>query len=130
MIQAAALAIVNSNDEILLMNRLYKPWGFGVPGGSRDDQDEDLVATAIRETNEEINYIFHREQLEYLDNIPSICGQFDVAVYRVRLETEKIPIQLNEEHDQPKWVSFNEAHRTFLAGNTFKIVMMALWTHK
>jgi 8-oxo-dGTP pyrophosphatase MutT (NUDIX family) len=130
MIQAAAIAIVNSDDKILLMNRLYQPWGFGVPGGSRDDQDEDLIATAIRETEEEIGFLFNRDELEYLGNINSICGNYDVAVYKVKLETEKIPINLNEEHDQPKWVSFNHAHTMQLAGNTFKIVMMALWKNK
>jgi 8-oxo-dGTP pyrophosphatase MutT (NUDIX family) len=54
---AVALVCVPDPDAILLIRRSERagdPWSgqMGLPGGRRDSSDRDLLATAVRETEE------------------------------------------------------------------------------
>ncbi|MBA3258253.1 MAG: NUDIX domain-containing protein, partial [Gemmatimonadales bacterium] len=56
---AVALVLVPDPDSVLLIRRAERtgdPWSghMALPGGRRDSEDSDLIATAIRETAEEV----------------------------------------------------------------------------
>jgi 8-oxo-dGTP pyrophosphatase MutT (NUDIX family) len=66
----AAVAVILSSDpdSVLLIRRAERPgdpWSghIGLPGGRFDRSDSDLVATALRETAEEIGYTLSTEGL-------------------------------------------------------------------
>jgi 8-oxo-dGTP pyrophosphatase MutT (NUDIX family) len=65
---AVAVLIAPDPDSLLLIRRAERrgdPWSghMALPGGRQSDADSDLVATAIRETAEEVGYPPYREQL-------------------------------------------------------------------
>jgi 8-oxo-dGTP pyrophosphatase MutT (NUDIX family) len=65
---AVALVLVPAPDAILLIRRAERegdPWSghMALPGGRREPADRDLVATAIRETAEEVGLRLAREDL-------------------------------------------------------------------
>lgn len=65
---AVAIIITPKPDSILLIRRAERtgdPWGghMALPGGRREPDDEDLLATVIRETAEEVGVQLEREQL-------------------------------------------------------------------
>lgn len=65
---AVALIIGSDPDSILIIRRAERrgdPWSghMGLPGGRRDPGDEHLLATAIRETREEVGLSLTPNQL-------------------------------------------------------------------
>jgi 8-oxo-dGTP pyrophosphatase MutT (NUDIX family) len=68
----AAVAIIRSlvpSESFLVLRRVVHPddpWSghFSFPGGRKDIQDQDLLATCIRETREETGFLLHANQLE------------------------------------------------------------------
>jgi 8-oxo-dGTP pyrophosphatase MutT (NUDIX family) len=65
---AVAVVLVPSPDAVLLIRRADRagdPWSghMALPGGRRDLEDPDLVATAIRETFEEVGLRLDRTDL-------------------------------------------------------------------
>jgi 8-oxo-dGTP pyrophosphatase MutT (NUDIX family) len=65
---AVALIIVPHPDSLLLIRRAERsgdPWGghMALPGGRQEAVDADLVATAIRETQEEVGVHLTRDHL-------------------------------------------------------------------
>jgi len=65
---AVAVVLVPSPDAVLLIRRAERagdPWSghMALPGGRRDPEDEDLVATAVRETFEEVGLRLNRADL-------------------------------------------------------------------
>ena len=65
---AVAVVLVPSPDAVLLIRRAERagdPWSghVALPGGRRDPEDADLVATAIRETREEVGLPLTRKDL-------------------------------------------------------------------
>jgi 8-oxo-dGTP pyrophosphatase MutT (NUDIX family) len=65
---AVALVLVPSPDAVLLIRRAERvgdPWSghMALPGGRRDPQDHDLIATAVRETFEEVGLRLDRADL-------------------------------------------------------------------
>ena len=73
---ASVLIIIYGNDPIILMTkkaRTLKQHGgeISFPGGKWQSNDDDLLETAIRETNEELSLSVNRNQ---------ICGQLDNVI--------------------------------------------------
>lgn len=65
---AVAVVLVPSPDAVLLIRRAERagdPWSghMALPGGRRDSADQDLVATAVRETFEEVGLRLDRADL-------------------------------------------------------------------
>jgi len=65
---AVAVVLVPSPDAVLLIRRAERagdPWSghMALPGGRRSAEDDDLVATAIRETTEEVGLPLARSDL-------------------------------------------------------------------
>jgi len=65
---AVAVVLVPAPDAVLLIRRAERagdPWSghMALPGGRRDPADEDLVATAVRETLEEVALRLDRSDL-------------------------------------------------------------------
>ncbi|MDZ4865375.1 MAG: CoA pyrophosphatase, partial [Gemmatimonadota bacterium] len=63
-----ALLIAPDPDAVLLIRRAERvgdPWSghIGLPGGRREPADSDLIATAIRETEEEVGCLLDTSQL-------------------------------------------------------------------
>jgi 8-oxo-dGTP pyrophosphatase MutT (NUDIX family) len=80
----AAVAVVlrerNGEAEVLLIRRAdhpADPWSghMALPGGRRDATDDDLLHTAVRETNEEVGLTLSRDAhlIGRLDDLPAIA---------------------------------------------------------
>lgn len=69
---SAAVAIIQCNtpqERYLLLRRATNPldpWSghFSFPGGRKEEEDKDLLATCIRETQEETGLLLDRSQLK------------------------------------------------------------------
>jgi 8-oxo-dGTP pyrophosphatase MutT (NUDIX family) len=78
---AVAVILTPEPDGILLIRRAERtgdPWGghMALPGGRREPTDPDLLATAIRETEEEVGIKLDRQHL---------AGTLDDVVPRTRV---------------------------------------------
>lgn len=67
-VQEAAVALVLRRDEVLLVRRALRagdPWSgdMALPGGRRGPDDIDAIATAIRETREEVGLELARAEV-------------------------------------------------------------------
>jgi 8-oxo-dGTP pyrophosphatase MutT (NUDIX family) len=65
---AVAVILVPEPDSVLLIRRAERagdPWSghMGLPGGRADPEDADLLATAMRETVEEVGCALDRDRL-------------------------------------------------------------------
>ena len=65
---AVAIVVVPSPDAVLLIRRAERagdPWSghMALPGGRREAGDDDLLATAMRETQEEVGFALLRSSL-------------------------------------------------------------------
>ena len=65
---AVAIVVVPSPDAVLLIRRAERagdPWSghMALPGGRREPGDDDLLATAMRETREEVGFALLRSSL-------------------------------------------------------------------
>ena len=65
---AVSIVLAPAPDSILLIRRAERsgdPWGghMALPGGRREASDADLLATAIRETDEELGVTLGRDHL-------------------------------------------------------------------
>ncbi|MEO5799600.1 MAG: CoA pyrophosphatase [Gemmatimonadales bacterium] len=116
---AVALLLLADPDRILLIRRADResdPWSgqLALPGGRRDPEDSDLLATAIRETREETGLELQREwHVATLDDLAprsSVLPPILVRPFVFRLETELVP-QVSDEVAQVGWVSLD-----FLSG--------------
>jgi 8-oxo-dGTP pyrophosphatase MutT (NUDIX family) len=65
---AVAVILAPAPDAVLLIRRAERvgdPWSghMALPGGRREPSDDDLIATAIRETAEEVGLVLSRDHL-------------------------------------------------------------------
>lgn len=126
----AAVAAVLTPDPhatLLLIRRAERPgdpWSghMALPGGRRESGDEGLLATAIRETYEEVGITLRKEHLlgSLEDVIPRIPVLPPVAVRPfVFLMAGQPPLVLNSEVASASWVRLDHllnpaAHRSLL----------------
>ena len=109
---AVAVVLVPSPDAVLLIRRAERvgdPWSGhrALPGGRRDPEDEDLVATALRETFEEVGLRLDRaDLLGGLDDVvprTPVLPPIAVRPFVFGL-AERPPLTLNPEVAGVRWV--------------------------
>jgi len=107
---AAVAIIINPNDRggsILLIRRTERvgdPWSGQVafPGGHKDHADRDLLATAIREAQEEVGIDLQEHEL--LGQLPVMLSRTRrVASYVFQLKADVV-VQSNDEVAESFWV--------------------------
>lgn len=110
--RVAGKAVIQTSDGILIL----KPSGIDpnkkwhIPGGIRDDIEEPILATAIREVQEETKIILNNEH-----NVVLRIGEWsakdkgeDVKILAIFFHflLNKIPeIELSAEHDDFAWIN-------------------------
>jgi 8-oxo-dGTP pyrophosphatase MutT (NUDIX family) len=116
---AVALIVAPSPDALLLIQRAERPgdpWSghMALPGGRRDPEDHDLLATAIREIGEEVGISIPRETLvgALPDVVPRTPTLPPIAVRPFLLAVPSRPdLVLNPEVAATTWVSLEELLR-------------------
>lgn len=112
LLAAVALCVVPDPDAILVIQRAAHPddpWSghMGLPGGRREAVDEDLVATAIRETAEELGVRLDRSMLVGpLDDVyprNSVTSPFLVRPFLFSLPVRQ-PLTLSAEVASAEWL--------------------------
>lgn len=110
---AVAVLIAPDPDSLLLIRRADRaddPWSghMALPGGRQDADDADLIATAIRETAEEVGFSPTRAQLAgTLDDVvprTPVLPPIAVRPYVFTLPTRPT-LQLNPEVAAIRWVA-------------------------
>lgn len=113
---AVALLVAADPESILLIRRADRPgdpWSghMALPGGRREPEDADLLATAIRETSEEVGIDLDREQLlgGLDDVIPRTPVLPPIAVRPFAFLLPRPPsLVLNPEVAATQWVTLEE----------------------
>lgn len=118
---AVAFLLREARDgiEVLFIHRAehpQDPWSgqMGLPGGRSEEGDADLLATAIRETREEIGVDLSREgeMLGRLDEIQAIHrgGPVDLTItpFAFRLRSPDRPLALSQEVQAVQWLSLDD----------------------
>ena len=125
---AAAVAVVvhdgNDGIEALFIHRAVRAgdvWSgqIAFPGGRRDPGDADLLATAIRETMEEVGVdLSSAERLGVLDDLYPRTPVLPPVVVRpfVFALTSRPPIVVSSEVQDAFWVSFRALQAPGVAG--------------
>ena len=112
---AVALLLLADPDRLLLIRRADRagdPWSgqLALPGGRREAVDEDLLATAIRETREETGLVlepaWHVATLDDLAPRSSLLPPILVRPFVFRLEVEQVP-GLSDEVAHARWVELD-----------------------
>jgi 8-oxo-dGTP pyrophosphatase MutT (NUDIX family) len=114
--QAAVAAILHDREhgtEVLLIRRAARdgdPWSghMAFPGGQREAEDRDLLATAERETREEIGLDLsaHARLIGRLDSLPATARGRRIAMSVTPFVFELVeepPLTLNEEVAEVIW---------------------------
>lgn len=128
LIEAAVAIVLAPGDggelELLFIKRAEEegdPWSgqMALPGGRRDDGDEDLIATAIRETHEETSIALPREtllgELDDLAPLTRVLPPIMVRPFVFGLE-HRPEVRPSREVALHLWTSLNELPGT--AGET------------
>jgi 8-oxo-dGTP pyrophosphatase MutT (NUDIX family) len=113
---AVAVVIAPDPDAILLIRRADRPgdpWSghMALPGGRREPEDPDLLATVIREAREEVGIDLVTEQLlgSLDDVVPRIPTLPPVAVRPFAfLLPARPPLVLNPEVAAAQWVTIDD----------------------
>lgn len=113
--QAAVLLMVRPTDplELLLIERAEKegdPWSghMALPGGRREPHDRDLLATALRETEEEVGLRIptHGVLGELHELRPSARSRFSITIapYVAAVALDSRPVPAPAEVEAVVWV--------------------------
>jgi len=113
---AVAAILVPSPDAILLIQRAERhgdPWSghMALPGGRREPGDTDLLATAVRETREEVGISLGSDAIAGCleDVVPRIPTLPPIAVRPfVFLLDERPNVVLNKEVAAARWVTLDD----------------------
>lgn len=110
---ASVAAVFTPSLDLLLMRRATHeadPWSghVSLPGGREEPHDPDPVATAIRETQEEVGLPLHdAELLGPLDEVSAVGVRTGLVIrpYVFHVAEERPELRLNREVADVRWVS-------------------------
>lgn len=112
LLAAVALCVVPDPDAVLIIQRAPypdDPWSghMGLPGGRREPADDDLIATAIRETAEELGVRLDRSMLlGPLDDVfprTPVTSPFLVRPFLFSLPARQV-LTLSDEVASAEWL--------------------------
>jgi 8-oxo-dGTP pyrophosphatase MutT (NUDIX family) len=112
---AVAVVLAPAPDAVLLIRRAERvgdPWSghMALPGGRQEPSDGDLIATAIRETAEEVGLMLSRDHLlGSLDDVAPLTPILPPIAIRphVFLVRQRPPLTLNPEVAGARWVDLD-----------------------
>lgn len=115
---AAILHDRNGEAEVLLIRRAHKegdPWShhMAFPGGRQDPTDQDLLHTALRETEEEVGLKLVPEQhlVGRLDDLPAVVRGnrvgLVIAPFVFALQREPVLVPRVEEVEEVVWAQLS-----------------------
>lgn len=114
---AVAIVLAPDPDRLLLIRRAEHPrdpWSgqMGLPGGRRDPGDPDLVATALREAQEELGLDLARVPLVgTLDDLAPVTPVLPPVIVRPHvfvLEGADPPLHVSPEVQYARWAHLDE----------------------
>lgn len=116
---AVALLVTPDPDAVLLIRRADRrtdPWSgqIGLPGGRRAPGDPDLLATAIRETAEEVGVaLVPDDRLGVLDDVAPLTPTLPPVAVRPYVFglADRAPLRLNAEVASAHWVTLDRLRR-------------------
>jgi 8-oxo-dGTP pyrophosphatase MutT (NUDIX family) len=117
---AVSLVLAPGPDRLLLIRRAEHPadpWSgqMGLPGGRRVPEDPDLLATAIRETGEELGLSLHRQFLAgTLDDLAPVTPVLPPVIVRPHvflLDRPPGDLILSREVQYARWAPLEELGR-------------------
>ena len=109
---AVAIVLAPDPDALLLIRRAERtgdPWSghMALPGGRHEPEDPDLLATAIRETSEEVGFaLLHQDLAGSLDDVVPRTPVLPPIAVRpfVFTPATRPPVVLNPEVADARWV--------------------------
>jgi 8-oxo-dGTP diphosphatase len=110
-VEVAGCYCEHRNLFLLLKRSAHKSYGntWGIPGGKLESGESPLDAI-IREMEEETALILHPSQLSYIDKVYIRKPEVDFIFHLFRYPFDSLPsIVLNEEHEEFRWVSLEQA---------------------
>jgi 8-oxo-dGTP pyrophosphatase MutT (NUDIX family) len=104
----------NGDTHILLLKRSLtsgNPGKWGLPGGNKDEEDDDLLATAVREATEEMTTVpaFTTKAEILTRRGKRLQKHYTVFLAHMTQPRESWVPRLNEEHTDYMWLSLKEA---------------------
>ena len=116
--ELAYVVCVNKDEEILIIRRSetdpHRPFHWDLPGGHVDPGDSSFEAGAMRELEEETGLSTTIEDLIFVDK--TISGRAMKYMFVTTKWTGEIEFKENPhtgiiEHDDYRWVTFNELEK-------------------
>jgi 8-oxo-dGTP pyrophosphatase MutT (NUDIX family) len=112
----AKVLILNDKGELLLLRRSQtdtrRPGQWDFPGGNVD-QGEDLLAAAIRETDEEAGIAIKNPKVVYAHSEPLLPDVLPTWIFFAEKVAGRPDVRLSLEHDNFKWVALADAPASF-----------------
>jgi 8-oxo-dGTP pyrophosphatase MutT (NUDIX family) len=110
---AVVIIIKNDKNQYLLLNRNYRPFGFGLVGGKVETEDSDIIQACIREIKEEIGVIVERKDIKFKKFFKTIDNDIFVCYLDYNLNEIK---ELSEEHSE--YIFTSDLENINFAGKT------------
>lgn len=114
---AVAIVLAPDPDQLLLIRRAehpLDPWSgqMGLPGGRREPGDADLLATALRETREELGLdlagVPFAGTLDDLAPLTPVLPPVVVRPHVFLLDQLRAPLQVSPEVQYARWARLDE----------------------